>query len=191
MNAIYAPTAGGYRTSEILPMYLREVLPPSAQTRDVKSNKQEVNYSALLGTTISAMMVAGTAYALQSPTFVGTTQYTAPARIIVEHENGALYGYKIEASLQSAINEYLKIKPVADIFVRELASIIDSIYGAGVTRTLRVLDDPDTGKSLMELIIESGLPIDEKFVQKDVVLFQQIEASGFAEGLQHVVVSQG
>jgi hypothetical protein len=191
MNAIYAPTAGGYETSEILPKFLREVSPPSAQTSIAKSNKQQVNYSVLLGTTISAMMVAGTAYALQSPTFVGTTQYTAPDRVIFERENSTLYGYKIEGSLLSTINEYLKIKPIADRFVREVARIIDGIYGAGVIRTLRVLDDPDTGRPLMELTIESGLPIDEKFMQNDVALFQQIEASGFAEGLKHVVVSQG
>ena len=191
MNAIYAPTAGGHRTSEILPMFLWEVSPPSAQSGVAKSHKQQANFSVLLGTTISAMMVAGTAYALQSPTFVGTTQYTAPARVIVDRGDSTLYGYKIEASLQSAINEYLKMKPVADRFVREVASIIDGIYGVGVTRNLRVLEDPDTGKPLMELTIESGLPIDENFMEKDVALFQRIEASGFAKGLQHVVVSQG
>lgn len=190
MNAIYAPTAGGYRTSEILPMFLWEVSPPSAQTRVAKNNKQQANFSVLLGTTIStisAMLVAGTAYALQSPTFVGTAQYTAPDRVIVS----TLYGYKVEAYLQSAINEYLKIKPVADRFVREVASIIDGIYGVGVTRSLRVLDDLDTGEPIMELTIESGLPLDDEFIQKDKALFQQIAASGFVEGLQHVVVSQG
>lgn len=191
MNAIYAPTAGGYRTSEMLPKFLQQVSPPSAQTSVVKSNKQQVNYSVLLGTTISAMMVAGTAYALQSPTFIGTTQYTAPDRVIFERENSTLYGYKIEGSSLSTINKYLKIKPIADRFVRGVGNIIDGIYGAGIVRTLRVLDDPDTGRPLMELTIESGLPIDEKFMEKDTALFQQIEASGFVEGLQHVVVSQG
>lgn len=190
MNTTYASTSGGYKTSEILRMFLPEVSPPTTQTKVTKSNKQQVSFPISFGTTITAMLVAGTAYSLP-PTFVGTAKYTAPDRVIVERGDSTLYVYKVEAYLQSAINEYLKIKPVADRFVREIASIIDGIYGVGVTRSLRVLDDPDTGRPLMELTIESGLPIDEKFMQKDVALFQRIEASGFAEGLQHVVVSQG
>jgi hypothetical protein len=75
--------------------------------------------------------------------------------------------------------------------VQNVISIIDEVYGVNTTRTIRVVDDLDTGKPIMELTIFSGLPIDEGFIEKDLRLFQKVAASELSLGFHDVVISQG
>ena len=106
-------------------------------------------------------------------------------------KNSALSGYEISPSLDATVSEYLRQHLTSGDFLHDIAIIIDDIYGSKVIRAIHVVDDVDTGKPIMELTIQSGLPLNDEFDQKDQLLFQRIEASGLAWGLRDVVISQG
>jgi hypothetical protein len=166
---------------------------PLTQPRTSDSNKLPIIFCNAIGTTLTAILVglSPVGHIEQPPTFVQTTQYTAPTHIVSTKENGALRGYKISSSQDAAVNEYLRQHPNSHDFLRDVAAIIDSIYGQGIIRAIHVVDDIDTGKPIMELAIQSGLPLDDEFIQKDQLLFQRIEESGLAWGFRDVVISQG
>ena len=146
--------------------------------------------STVVGLTLATML--GGVLITQNelpPTFADTTKFITPSRII-ERKGSMPTGYEINQSQNAAVIEYLKQHINSRDFLREVAVIIDGVYGAGVARNIHVVDDVDTGKPIMELTIQSGLPLDDEFIKKDQLLFQRIEASGIAWGLRDVVISQ-
>lgn len=124
----------------------------------------------------------------EPPTFADTAKIVTPSRFI-ERKNLPLHGYEMQS--QSAVNEYLNQHTTSRDFLRDVAIIIDEIYGSKVIREIHVVEDVDTGKPIMELTIKSGLALDDDFDQKDQLLFQRLDASGLASGLRDVVISQG
>ena len=92
---------------------------------------------------------------------------------------------------EAAVNEYLRQHVTSRDFLRDVAVIIDGIYGSNIIRDIDVVEDVDTGKPIMELTVKSGLPLNDEFDQKDQLLFKRIEAYGLAWGLCDVVISQG
>lgn len=153
--------------------------------------KIQANVSTVASLTLASILGgAGLVSHAMPPTFVDTARIITPFRI-VERKESALIGYEINQSQDSTINQYLRQHIFARDFLRDVAVIIDDIYGSKVIRNIHVVEDVDTGKPIMELTILSGLPLNDEFDQKDQLLFQRIEASGFAWGLRDVVISQG
>lgn len=153
--------------------------------------KKQTNVSTVASLTLASILGgAGLASHVLPPTFVDTARIITPSRI-VERKDSGLSGYEISQSQDSSINQYLRQHVSAYDFLRDVAVIIDDIYGSKVIRDIHVVEDVDTGKPIMELTILSGLPLDNEFDQKDQLLFQTIEASGLAWGLRDVVISQG
>lgn len=154
------------------------------------ANKQ-TNVSTVVGLTLASMLGGvGLASHALPPTFVDIARITSPSRII-ERKDSALLGYGISQSQEFTVNQYLRQHISTRDFLRDVAVIIDGIYGSKVTRDIHVVEDVDTGTPIMELTILSGLPLNYEFDQKDQLLFQRIEASGLAGGLRDVVISQG
>ena len=146
--------------------------------------------STVVGLTLATML--GVTLPINNelpPTFADTTKFTIPSSII-ERKDSMPIGYEISQSQNAAVIEYLKQHITSRDFLREVAVIIDGVYGAGVVRNIHVVDDVDTGKPIMELTIQSGLPLNDEFDQKDQLLFQRIEIAGLAWGLGDVVISQ-
>ena len=155
------------------------------------SAKKQTNVSTVASLTLASILGgAGLASHALPPTYVDTARIITPSRI-VERKDSALFGYEINQSQDYTINQYLRKHISARDFLRDVAVIIDGIYGSKVIRNIHVVEDVDTGEPIMELTIQSGLPLDEEFVQKDQLLFQRIETSGLAWGLRDVVISQG
>ena len=90
-----------------------------------------------------------------------------------------------------AIGEYLLAKPMAATFIAKLGPIVDRVYQRMASMKLNIVDDPDVDSSLLEVVILSGLPINEEFDEKDRLLFAEIDKAGLSEGLSHVVLLQG
>lgn len=154
---------------------------------------KQSNASTVAALTLASMLGGGgVGLALHSlpPTFADTAKIITPSRI-VERKDFALFGYEISQSQGSAVNEYLRQHIASRDFLREVAIIVDGIYGSKTVRDIHVVEDVDTGKPIMELTILSGLPLNDEFDKKDQLLFQQIEAAGLAWGLRDVVISQG
>ena len=154
------------------------------------ANKQP-NVSTVVGLTLASML-GGVGLALHAlpPTFADTTRIISSSRI-VERKDTVLFGYEISQSQDSAVNEYLRQHISSRYFLRDVAVIIDGIYGSEVIRHIQIVEDIDSGKPIMELTIQSELPLNDEFFQKDQLLFQRIEASELARGLRDVVISQG
>lgn len=152
---------------------------------------KQTNASTVAALTLASML-GGVGLASNSlpPTFADTARIIAPSRI-VERKDAALLGYEVRQSQDFAVSQYLLQHISVRDFLREVAIIIDGIYGSKATRNIHVVEDVDTGKLIMELTILSGLPLNDEFDQKDQLLFQQIEATGLAWGLRDVVISQG
>jgi len=152
---------------------------------------KQTNASTVAALTLASVLGgAGLASHALPPTFADTARIITPSRI-VERKDSALFGYEISQSQDSTINQYLRQHISVRNFLRDVADIIDGIYGSKVIRDIHVVEDVDTGKPIMELTILSGLPLNDEFDQKDQLLFQQIEAAGLAWGLRDVVISQG
>ncbi|MBA3014372.1 MAG: hypothetical protein KKD63_04485 [Proteobacteria bacterium] len=106
-------------------------------------------------------------------------------------ESLLLRGYHFESVQQSSIELYLDSMPLAKSFVAQLGPIIERVYsGLAVEKKINLLADPDTGESIMEIVLSTNLPIDELFVAKDRQLFDEIEKEGLTDGLRHVVLTQ-
>ncbi len=104
---------------------------------------------------------------------------------------GPLSGYMIHEQDKEAINNYLDSQPLAKALIIGVKPIIERIYHDTATKKrINLVDDPDTGTPLLELVILSALPIDADFIQKDRLLFSEIDQAGLSEALQYVVVSQ-
>ena len=151
------------------------------------ANKQ-TSVSTVVGLTLMLGGIVGASYELP-PTFADIARIATSSRI-TERNRSILLGYEIKSSQNVAINEYLRQHLTSRDFLRDVAIIIDGIYGSKVIRKIHVVEDVDTGRPIMELTVMSGLPLDDEFVQKDQLLFQKIEASGLAWGLRDVVISQ-
>ena len=164
---------------------------PVPTTLQKPTTHKQTSVSTVVGLTLASIL-GGVGLALHSlpPTFVDTARIATPSRI-VEPKDSALSGYEISQSQDSAISQYLRQHITARDFLRDVAVVIDGVYGSKVIRDIHVVEDVDTGKPIMELTILSGLPLNEEFDQKDQLLFQQIEAAGLAWGLRDVVISQG
>ena len=158
-------------------------LPLAANLKDDRLGWSESYWPSMLGG-------VGLASHALPPTFADTARILSPSRI-VERKDSALLGYEISQSQELPINQYLRQHISTRDFLRDVAVIIDGIYGSKVTRDIHVVEDVDTGTPIMELTILSGLPLNDEFDQKDQLLFQRIEASGLAGGLRDVVISQG
>ncbi len=150
---------------------------------------KQTSVSTVVGLTLASML-GGLVSHLLPPTFGDTARIITPSRI-VERKDSALLGYAISQSQDSTINQYLRQHISARDFLRDVAVIIDGIYGSKVIRNIHVVEDIDTGQPIMELTILSGLPLNDEFDQKDQLLFQQIESAGLAQDLRDVVISQG
>jgi|GEM_PF-5009239 len=163
-------------------------VPPTLQQT---SEKKQTNISTVACLTLASIL-GGTVYTSYSlpPTFADTAKIISPSGI-VEQKDSALSGYEINQSQDSAINQYLRQHISSRDFLRNVAVIIDGIYGSKAIRNIHVVEDVDTGKPIMELTILSELPLNDEFDQKDQLLFQQIGAAGLAWGLRDVVISQG
>lgn len=168
---------------------LREVSVPTTLQQPI-ANKQP-NVSTVVGLTLASML-GGVGFSSHSlpPTFAEIARIITSSRI-VERKDSALFGYRIGQSQDSVVNAYLLQHIASRDFLRQVAVIIEGIYGSNVTRDIHVVEDVDTGNPIMELTILSGLPLNDEFDQKDQLLFQMIEASGLAWGLHDVVISQG
>jgi hypothetical protein len=155
------------------------------------ANKQS-DYSTVAALLTLASILGGTELTTQAlpPTFADTARITSPSRP-PERKDSALSGYKISQSQSFSVNEYLRQHITSRDFLRDVAVIIDNIYGSKIIRNIHVVEDVDTGKPIMELTVLSGLPLNDEFDQKDQLLFQKIEAAGLAWGLRDVVISQG
>lgn len=152
-------------------------------------NKQ-ASISTVAGLTLASMLggIGVVSHGLP-PTFIDTARIISPSRTI-ERKSSALFGYEINHSQFALVRDYLHQHITTSDFLQDVAVIIDGIYGSKVIRNIHIVEDIDTGKPIMELTINSGLPLDDVFVQKDELLFQRIEASGLAWGLRDVVISQ-
>lgn len=151
------------------------------------------NMQASVSTVALALltMLGGIAFSsYEPPTFADTAKIVTPSRFN-ERKNAAPFGYEISQSQVAVVNTYLNQHTTSRDFLREVAVIIDRIYGSKVIREIHVVEDIDTGKTIMELTIKSGLALDDEFVQKDELLFQRIGSSGLTGGLHDVVISQG
>lgn len=153
------------------------------------ASKQNSNSTAI-AFTLAAILGTGFVSQELPPTFADTAEIITPTRII-ERKGFALFGYRINQLQEAVVNEYFRQHITSRDFLREVASIVDDIYGSKVIRGLHVVEDVDTGMPIMELTVKSGLPLDDEFDQKDQLLFQKIETSGLAWGLRDVVITQG
>lgn len=151
---------------------------------------KQTSTSTAIGLTLATMLGLGFVSHELPPTFADTAKIITPSRII-ERKGSALLGYQIDQLQEAAINEYLRQHINSQDFLREVATIVDNIYGFKVIRDLHIVEDVDTGMPIMELTVMSGLPLDDEFDQKDQLLFQKIETSGLAWGLRDVVITQG
>ncbi len=190
MNTFVGTTDAMFRTFPQQSIFgLRAVSVPTTLQQPI-ANKQP-NVSTVVGLTLASML-GGVGFASHAlpPTFADIARIITPSRI-VERKDSALFGYTIRQSQDSVVNEYLLQHIASRDFLRQVAVIIDGIYGSKVIRDIHVVEDVDTGNPIMELTISSGLPLNDEFDLKDKLLFQRIEASGLAWGLRDVVVSQG
>jgi hypothetical protein len=155
------------------------------------TNKQR-DYSTVAALLTLASILGGTELTTQAlpPTFADTAKIISPSRV-AERKDSALSGYKISQSQSFSVNEYLRQHITSRDFLRDVAAIIDDIYGSKIIRDIHVVEDVDTGKPIMELTVLSGLPLNDEFDQKDQLLFQKIDTSGLAWGLRDVVITQG
>lgn len=76
----------------------------------------------------------------------------------------------------------------ANMLVRVLPKIITEIYGT-ISVSYCQLEDPDSGENTVQVMIESGLPLNEEFEVKDNALFTAIDNSGFSDGMRNVIIS--
>ncbi len=150
---------------------------------------KQTSTSTAIGLTLATMFGLGFVSHELPPTFADTATIITPSRIIERKDS--LLGYRIDQLQKAAITEYLRQHITSRDFLREVATIVDDIYGPKVTRDIHVVEDVDTGMPIMELTIMSGLPLDDEFDQKDQLLFKQIESAGLAWGLRDVIISQG
>ncbi|WP_143005493.1 hypothetical protein [Desulforhopalus singaporensis] len=96
--------------------------------------------------------------------------------------------YSCQQSDVEKIVSYVHEYPFVQDFLVKMSEIIDNIYpGLSDKKFLNCIMDPDTGEPLLELVFESGLPLDEEFLSKDRAVFEEIDACGIADGLKNVV----
>lgn len=185
----FANTTSSTTYAPLLPFGLRAGSVPTTLQQPTANKAPPV--STVIGLTLASML-GGVVLAPHElpPTFADTAKIITPSRF-VERNDSALFGYEINKSQRIAVNEYLHQHITSRDFLRNVAIIIDDIYGSKTIRDIHVVEDVDTGKPIMELTIKSGLPLDDDFDQKDQLLFQEIDASGLAWGLRDVVITQG
>lgn len=144
--------------------------------------------AATLGLTMAAAIHVPL---MNAPTF--QPSYVEETAQSIQHQvsEASIYGFVVAVEDFNAVNEYLTSYPLASVLLAELRPILKSVYNKKVDAKINILDDPDTGSPLIEVVILSGLPINDEFGQKDRLVFEGIQHAGLSEGLQHVVISQG
>lgn len=145
-----------------------------------------------------ALIITATmAFSLTSLSIVDVTPTYANGYLvedhIISHDNGAIgsfSGYDFTESHVAGINEYFANFPLSLAFVVGMRQILDGVYGIeGTHKELRLLDDPDTGQPLLQLVFKSALPIDDEFIEMDHRIYDEIEKEGLIAGLHYVVFS--
>jgi len=102
-----------------------------------------------------------------------------------------LTSYRFELSDLADINSYLSTYSSAKSFVINLSQIVNRVYSSAVEKKINFIKDPDTGMPILEVVLLTGLPVDEQFVKLDRLLFTEIEKEGLTDGLKYVILSQG
>ena len=112
---------------------------------------------------------------------------------ISSYENSALEtlrSYSYDHSEAANIFSYIVTIPESQAFLAGLAPIIEKIYpGLGKNKQLKLVQDPDTGQPLLKLTFNSGLSINEEFLEKDRMINEAIIKADLAFGFQYVVFS--
>jgi len=86
------------------------------------------------------------------------------------------------------IVSYLAAYPHVQDFLVAMSGIIENIYpGSGDRKQLQLITDPDTDETLLKFVFNSGLPVDDDFMQRDRMLFGEIKSAGIENGLTNVI----
>lgn len=173
------PTASG------VPIYEEPDTSASIDRNVSKGVKKALIITATMAFSLTSLNIAD-----GTPTYANG--YVAEDHTIL-HENGvigSISGYDFTESHVVGINEYFATYPFSLAFVIGMRKILDGVYGVeGTHKELRLLDDPDTGQPLLQLVFKSGLPIDDNFIEKDHRIYDEMKKDALINGLQYVVFS--
>lgn len=100
-------------------------------------------------------------------------------------------GYLLEKVDPLVIKSFLAQHPIVSSFLEEIKAIIEEVYEVEINKSLKYFNDPDGGESLLEVVLYTGLPIDELFEEKDLLLFEKIQQAGLEDAFEYVVLSNG
>jgi hypothetical protein len=105
-------------------------------------------------------------------------------------EDELLSGYILSDDDYKLASEWLAIHPEAKALLEFLPKVVDQIYGGRVEKVLAVCPDPDTRETMIEVSLDTKLPMGPDFDDKEERLFKAIEDSNLSAGLRNVVISQ-
>lgn len=99
-----------------------------------------------------------------------------------------LKSYNFQQDNLDTIISYLFAYPDAQRFLAVMSGLIEKTYpGLSDKKNLQLISDPDTDELLLKLVFDSGLPIDEEFLERERTLFQEIKDAEIENGLVNVV----
>ncbi|MGB3212977.1 MAG: hypothetical protein WBB19_19905 [Desulforhopalus sp.] len=98
-------------------------------------------------------------------------------------------GYLLDQVDPLVIKSFVAQHPIVSMFLEGIKPILGDVYEGETKKTLRYFNDPDGGESLLEVVLHTGLPIDDFFEEKDILLFEKIQQAGLVDALEYVVLS--
>lgn len=102
----------------------------------------------------------------------------------IDFLNAFSYSQKDAALISVFIMEHQSVND----FLSKINGIVESVFTQeNVAKKLILTRDPDTDQQLLELVVESGLEINETFIAKDREIYRQIDELGLNDAFEHVV----
>lgn len=102
----------------------------------------------------------------------------------------ALKAYTYDKHEASSILSYLVTVPEALTFISGIKAVLNKVFPSSQNfKSLNIVEDSEIQYTLLELTVQTGVPIDDDFMHKHQELSEEIKKSDLVEGLKHVIIT--
>lgn len=161
--------------------------PPNTDVAIAKSPSRIRNTAV----TVATFIVLSGAEAYFPPTYAPGFDDPESHSQLINEARTQYSGYILEKVDPLVVKSFLAQHPIVSSFLEKIKAITEEVYEGEIKKSLKYFNDPDGGESLLEVVLYTGLPIDELFEEKDLLLFEKIQQAGLEDALEYVVLSNG